>query len=59
MPEFSTPGLGGVDPATSISTLLAERAARDPEGSLAERRSPLDGSWTAVSGQSIPVRQAC
>jgi long-chain acyl-CoA synthetase len=53
MPEFSTPGLVDVDPATSISTLLAERVARDPEGSLAERRSPLDGSWTAVSARAF------
>jgi long-chain acyl-CoA synthetase len=53
MPEFSTPGLVEVDPATSISTLLAERVARDPEGSLAERRSPLDGSWTAVPARAF------
>jgi long-chain acyl-CoA synthetase len=53
MPEFSTPGLVEVDPATSISTLLAERVARDPEGSLAERRSPFDGGWTAVSARAF------
>ncbi len=53
MPEFSSPALVDVDPATSISTLLAERVARDPEGTLAERRSPLDGSWTAVSARAF------
>ena len=53
MPEFSTPGLVDVDPATSISTLLAERVARDPLGSLAERRSPVGGGWTAVSARAF------
>ena len=53
MQEFSSPSLVDVDPATSISTLLAERVARDPEGTLAERKSPLDGSWTAVSARAF------
>ncbi len=53
MPEFTSPSRVDVDPATSISTLLAERVARDPEGTLAERRSPLDGSWTAISARAF------
>ena len=32
IPEFSTPGLVDVDPATSISTLLAERVAATRRG---------------------------
>ena len=53
MPEFSSPSLVDVDPATSISTLLAERVARDPEGTLAERRSPLAEGWTAISARAF------
>jgi long-chain acyl-CoA synthetase len=56
MPEFSTPGLVDVDPATSISTLLAERVARDPEGSLAERRSPLDAAGRRCPRARSPTR---
>jgi long-chain acyl-CoA synthetase len=53
MQEFRSPSLVDVDPATTISTLLAERVARDPEGTLAERRSPLDGGWTPVSARAF------
>src|SRR3712207_2320622 len=53
MPEFSSPSLVDVDPATSISTLLAERVARAPEGALVERRSPLADGWTAVSARAF------
>jgi hypothetical protein len=46
MPEFSTPGLVEVDPATSISTLLAERVAATRRG-----RSPSAGHPSTAAGR--------
>jgi long-chain acyl-CoA synthetase len=53
MQEFTSPSLVDVDPSTSISTLLSERVARDPEGTLVERQSALSSGWTTVSARAF------
>ena len=58
MLESISPSLVDVDPTTSISTLLAQRVARAPEGTLAERKSSLGGAWTPVSARAFAVEVA-
>ena len=53
MPEFHTPSPVDVDPAWSISSLLARRAAQDPDGTLIERSTGLGGTWTPVTAAAF------
>ena len=53
MHETSSPSLIDVDQSTSINTLLAQRVARAPEGTLAERKSSLGGKWMPVSARTF------
>ncbi|WP_449385429.1 AMP-dependent synthetase/ligase [Cellulomonas soli] len=52
MPEFTTPSSVTTDPTWSISTLLAQRLARDPQDVFAERHQD-DGSWSPVTVQEF------
>ena len=58
MHESSSPSLIDVDPSTSIPTLLAQRVARAPEGTLAERKSGLGGGWTPVTARAFATEVA-
>ena len=58
MPESHSPSLIDVDPRTSVSTLLAQRVARAPEGTLAERKSSLGSGWTPVSARAFAAEVA-
>ena len=49
MPESISPTLVTPAPAASITTLLADRLARDPDGVLVERQTGLGGTWQPVS----------
>jgi len=53
MHEFTSPSLVDVPATTSISTLLAQRVARAPDGTLAERKSGLGGAWIPVSARAF------
>ncbi|MDM8083603.1 AMP-dependent synthetase/ligase [Cellulomonas cellasea] len=53
MPEFHTPSPVDIDPAWSISSLLARRAAQDPHGTLIERSTGLGGTWTPVTAAAF------
>ncbi|HEY8720000.1 long-chain fatty acid--CoA ligase [Pengzhenrongella sp.] len=58
MNESSSPSLIAVDPTTSISTLLAQRVARAPEGTLVERKSSLGGAWIPMSARAFAAEVA-
>ena len=58
MLESSSPSLIDVDQSTSIPTLLAQRVARAPEGTLVERKSSLGGKWTAMSARAFAAEVA-
>jgi len=49
VPEFSSPTDVADDPAASISTLLADRLARDPQGTFAEVQTSVGGAWRPVT----------
>ncbi|WP_165446865.1 AMP-binding protein, partial [Cellulomonas biazotea] len=49
MPEFSSPTDVADDPGASISTLLADRLARDPQGTFAEVQTSVGGAWRPVT----------
>ena len=53
MHESISPSLIDVDATTSISTLLAQRVARAPDGTLVERKSSLGGTWIPVSARAF------
>ena len=58
MLEFASPSLVDVPATTSISTMLAQRVARAPEGTLAERKSGLGGAWIPVSARAFAAEVA-
>ncbi len=49
MREFRTASDVHPDPSQSINGLLAERLARDPDGTLIERSTGLGSAWSPVS----------
>ena len=53
MHESISPSLIDVDATTSISTLLAQRVARAPDGTLVEHKSGLGGTWIPVSARAF------
>ncbi len=58
MLETTSPSLVDVPVTTSISTLLAQRVDRAPEGTLAERKSGLGGAWLPVSARAFAAEVA-
>ncbi|QGQ19736.1 AMP-binding protein [Cellulomonas sp. JZ18] len=53
MRETHSPALVPADPAASIPSMLADRLARDPRGTFAERQTALGGTWQAVSVEAF------
>jgi long-chain acyl-CoA synthetase len=58
MPESHSPSLVDLDPAWSIPGLLAQRVARDPDGTLIERSTGLGGTWRPVSAAAFAAEVA-
>ncbi|WP_309135473.1 AMP-dependent synthetase/ligase [Cellulomonas sp.] len=53
MRETHSPALVPADPAASIPSMLADRLARDPRGTFAERQTALGGTWQAVTVEAF------
>ncbi|RYV51734.1 AMP-dependent synthetase/ligase [Pengzhenrongella frigida] len=58
MRESVSPSLVDVPATTSIPTVLAQRVARAPHGTLAERKSGLGGAWLPVSARAFAAEVA-
>ena len=52
-PEASTPGVGRIEPHMSVPWLLQDRLARDPAGTIFERKASLGTGFVPVTVQTF------